>query len=70
MSDLEQTTKIWVLEAKVAVLSAALQSVTDGVRGIALTLREWAVAAGGHTPSAIVASKLLELINEYEDGSK
>lgn len=40
---------------------AALQ---DGVRSMAHTLRKWAVAAGGHTPSAIVASKLLELIGD------
>ncbi len=45
-------------------LASELHHLKEGVRGFALTLRKWAVAAGGHTPSAIVASKLLELIGD------
>ena len=41
-----------------------LRVLRDGVRGFALTLRDWAVKAGGHTPSAIIASRLLELIGD------
>ncbi len=41
-----------------------LHLMRESVRGFALTLRQWAVAAGGHTPSAIVASKLLELVGD------
>ena len=64
MSDLETTTNVWVLEAKVEALSSALHAQTEAVRAIARTLREWAVAAGGHTPSAIIASKLLALVGD------
>lgn len=48
-------------------LAAELHWLKEGVRGFALTLRDWAVAAGGHTPSAIIASRLLDLIG---DGSE
>lgn len=44
-------------------LAAELHWLKEGVRGFAETLREWAVAAGGHTPSAIIASRLMELIS-------
>jgi len=85
MSDLDKTTALWVLEAKVEALTkalaesqesdrgnaedainqaAALEHMRSSVRGFALTLRKWAVAAGGHTPSAIIASRLLELIGD------
>lgn len=45
-------------------LAAELHWLKEGVRGFANTLREWAVAAGGHTPSAIIASRLLELVGD------
>ena len=45
-------------------LAEELHLLKEGVRGFAVTLRQWAVAAGGHTPSAIVASKLLQLIGD------
>lgn len=61
---LDETTDTWVLRAKVAAYETALNELVSGVRGIALTLREWAVAAGGHTPSAIVASRLLQLVGD------
>lgn len=64
MSDLDKTTELWVLRAKVDLLSKSNAALISGVRGMALTLRKWAVAAGGHTPSAIVASRLLELIGD------
>lgn len=67
MSNLDANTQIWVLEAKVKALSDALEAMTGGVRAMALTLREWAAAAGGHTPSAIVASKLLQLIGDEQE---
>lgn len=83
MSDLNATTELWVLRAKVKAYEKALAEsmesdaahgeacidlaeelhiLRDGVVGMARTLRKWAVAAGGHTPSAIVATKLLELV--------
>lgn len=89
MSDLDTTTEIWTLRAKVKGYEAALaQALVDarasgeaainmaeechilreGVRKFAMTLREWAVAAGGHTPSAIIASRLLELIGDEKSG--
>jgi len=52
-----------VSEESVA-LAESLHLLREGVRGFALTLRAWAVAAGGHTPSAIIASRLLELIGD------
>lgn len=64
MSEIDKTTELWTLRAKVEAYKAALSALTTGVRSIAHTLREWAVAAGGHTPSAIVASRLLELIGD------
>lgn len=45
-------------------LAEEVHLLKEGVRGFAVTLRQWAVAAGGHTPSAIVASKLLQLIGD------
>lgn len=49
------------------VLAADFHRLRDGVRGMAHTLRSWAVSAGGHTPSAIVASRLLQLIGDEKE---
>lgn len=53
-------------EANEAAINLAeeVHLLKEGVRDFAVTLRQWAVAAGGHTPSAIVASKLLQLIGD------
>ncbi len=64
MSDIDTTTELWVLRAKVKAYEESLAALIKGVRGFALTLRSWAVAAGGHTPSAIIAARLLELIGD------
>jgi hypothetical protein len=64
VSSLEKTTEVWVLKAKLAAYEQAHDALISGVRQMALTLRSWAVAAGGHTPSAIVASRLLQLIGD------
>jgi len=87
VSDLDNTTDRWVLEAKLATYEKALAEAVvlkheaseaainlaeeihllkEGVRGFAATLRDWAVRAGGHTPSAIVASRLLQLIGDEQ----
>lgn len=50
-------------EAAIA-LAEEVHLLKEGVRGFATTLRDWAVRAGGHTPSAIIASRLMELIGD------
>ena len=52
------------LQEESIVNAETLLRTYEGVRGFALTLHKWAVAAESHTPSAIIASRLLELIGD------
>lgn len=58
------------LQEESIVNAETLHRTYEGVRGFALTLRKWAVAAGGHTPSAIIASRMLEMIGDESEPDK
>lgn len=47
-----------------ALHKGEIERLCAGIRQSAATLVKWAVAAGGHTPSAIVASNLRRLVGD------
>jgi len=50
--------------APVSPLHAEVERLRAGIRQCAATLVQWAVTSGGHTPSAIVAGKLRQLVGD------
>jgi hypothetical protein len=54
----------------VAAIDALQDEITrlrQGILDNAATLVKWAIAAGGHTPSAIIAGRLRELVESKEN---
>ena len=47
-----------------ALRKREIERLRSGIRRYAATLVAWAVAAGGHTPSAIIAGRLRQLIGD------